>query len=243
MKKYKTVFYTFHIIYRLITASADVTNFLSGVCRVYRNAFRSDKVVMVCKNLDDQGFIKIRLEDKTHHIKKGGISILTHRERDILKQEKEIFLDNRLVYPFIFSDTMGAVYVKRKERSAVFNELERKWFLSICEEVSIGLKIFGLYHEAKRTMINYVKTFTKLLDQYVPTSHIHIKSIFRLIKVVGKEMKLSESEIKSLEYASLLHDAGKFQLPSKILKKHLAAIKILMAILFFGLGIFLLWRP
>jgi len=30
---------------------------------------------------------------------------------------------------------------------------------------------------------------------------------------------------------------------SKILKKHLSAIKILMAILFFGLGILLLWRP
>jgi len=30
---------------------------------------------------------------------------------------------------------------------------------------------------------------------------------------------------------------------SRILKKHLSAIKILMAILFFGLGIFLLWRP
>jgi thiol-disulfide isomerase/thioredoxin len=30
---------------------------------------------------------------------------------------------------------------------------------------------------------------------------------------------------------------------SRILKKHLSAMKILMAILFFGLGIFLLWRP
>ncbi len=30
---------------------------------------------------------------------------------------------------------------------------------------------------------------------------------------------------------------------SKILKKHLSAIKILMAILFLGLGVFLLWRP
>jgi HD-GYP domain-containing protein (c-di-GMP phosphodiesterase class II) len=32
-------------------------------------------------------------------------------------------------------------------------------------------------------------------------------------------MKLSEAEVKSIEYASLLHDAGKIQLPSGILKK------------------------
>lgn len=220
MKKYKTILAAFHTIYRLTTTSPDITNFISGVCRVYKNAFRTDKVVMVCKNLDGYGFIKIRLEDKKQYLKKGGISILTRRERDILKQEKEIFLDNRLVYPFIFSDTLGAVYIKRRpRRGAGFNDLERKWFLSICEEVSVGLKIFGLYRDAKRTMINYIKSFTKLLDQYVPTSYIHTKSIFRLIRAVGKEMELSEAEIKSLEYASLLHDAGKIQLPSRILKK------------------------
>ncbi|MDD5195632.1 MAG: HD domain-containing protein [Candidatus Omnitrophica bacterium] len=219
MKKYKTIFSIFHTIYRLTTTSDDIANFMIGVCRVYKSAFKADKAVMVCKNINPNGFIKIRLEDKKQYIKKGGISILTRRERDILKQEKEIFLDNRLVYPFIFSDTLGAIYIKRRPQGTAFSELERRWFLAICEEVSVSLKIFGLYRESKRTMISYIKSFTKLLDQYVPTSYIHTKSIFRLIRAVGKEMNLSQAEVKSLEYASLLHDAGKIQLPSKILKK------------------------
>ncbi len=68
-------------------------------------------------------------------------------------------------------------------------------------------------------MIGYIKSLTHLLDKYIPTSYLHAKSVFRLMKAMGKEMGLSKSEIKSLEYASMLHDAGKLQIPFKLLKK------------------------
>jgi HD-GYP domain-containing protein (c-di-GMP phosphodiesterase class II) len=218
MKKYKTIFSTFHTIYRLIIASTDIKNFLTGIARIYKNAFKADRVVLVCKNVNSYPFMKIRLEDKRQDIKKGGLSILTRREREILNQEKEIILDSRLIYPFNFLDTLGAIYIRRKKKN-IFTELEKRWFLSLCEEVNIGLKIFNLYREERKIIINYVKSLTKLLDQFVPTSSLHPKSALRLIRALGKEMKLSKTEISSLEYASLLHDAGKIQLPSKILKK------------------------
>ena len=219
MKRYKTIFSSFHTVYRLITTSGDIKNFAMGICRLYKNAFFADRVTVVFKNVNSQGFMKMRLENKKQSFKKGGISILTNREKEILHQEKEIMLGNRMIYPFIFADALGAVYIKRSPGSTEFSELEKKWFLSISEEISISLRIFNLYREEKRLMINYIKSLTKLLDQYVPTSYLHTKSIFKLIKVIGKQMKLSESEIKSLEYASLLHDAGKIQLPSGILSK------------------------
>ncbi|MFA5270929.1 MAG: HD domain-containing phosphohydrolase [Candidatus Omnitrophota bacterium] len=219
MKKYKTIFSTFHTVYRLITTSGDVKNFAAGICRLYKNAFRADRVTIVLKNVNSHGFIRMRLENKQQFFKRGGISILTHAEKEMLRHEKEVISENRLTYPFIFSDTLGAVCVKRNPNNQVFGELEKRWFLSLSEEISVALRIFNLYREEKRLMINYIKSLTKLLDQYVPTSYLHTKSINRLIKAIGIEMKLSESEIKSLEYASLLHDAGKIQLPTGILKK------------------------
>ncbi|MDP2922765.1 MAG: HD domain-containing phosphohydrolase [Candidatus Omnitrophota bacterium] len=219
MKKYKAIFSSFHTIYRLIATSTDITNFASGISRLYKNTFKADRVILIFKNVNSHGFMKIRLEEKKHYIKKGGISILNRKEKEIIKREKEVLRDDVLVYPFIFSDTLGVVYIKRSLSAPRFNELEKKWFLSLSEEVSVSLKIFSLYREQKRLMINYINSLTKLLDQYVPTSYLHVKSIFRLIKVIGRELKLSEAEIKSLEYASLLHDAGKIQLPSGILKK------------------------
>ncbi len=219
MKRYKTIFSTFHTVYRLITTSGDVRNFATGICRLYKNAFGADSVTIVLKNVNSHGFLKMRLKDRRQFFKKGGISILTHAEREMLDHEKEAILENRLTYPFIFSDTLGAVCVRRSLNDFGFSELEKRWFLSLSEEISVALRIFNLYREEKRLMINYIKSLTKLLDQYVPTSYLHTKSIYKLIKAIGKEMSLSESETKSLEYASLLHDAGKIQLPSGILRK------------------------
>jgi len=68
-------------------------------------------------------------------------------------------------------------------------------------------------------MLNYVNSLTKFLNQYVPTSYLHTKTMLRLIKAMGKAMHLSEIETKALVNASLLHDAGKMQVPSKLLKK------------------------
>lgn len=219
MKKYRTIFSAFHVIYRLITTSIDIKSFLIGIAKVYKNAFKADRVVLVYKNINSYPFIKVRLDENRQDIKKGGLSILTSREREILIQEEEIVFGNRLIYPFNFFDTLGAIYIRRRKQKETFTELEKKWFLSLCEEVSIGLKIFNLYREERKIIINYIKSLTRLLDQFVPTSSLHPKSALRLIRALGKEMKLSKTEISSLEYASLLHDAGKIQLPSKIFKK------------------------
>ncbi|MDD5070948.1 MAG: hypothetical protein PHV17_09495, partial [Candidatus Omnitrophica bacterium] len=216
MKKYNSVFSTFHTIYRLSTTSADMKNFSIGVCRAYRNAFKADRVVMVCKNVNSYPYIKIKLEDKVQNIKKGGVSILTGREKDLFMQEREMVLGCRMIAPFNFMDTLGAIYIKRKE---VFTDSERRWFSALSDEVSLALKIFCQNREEKKLMINYVKTLTRMMNQFVPTSHLHIKSIFRLIHALGKSMALSEIEIQTLEYASLLHDAGKLDIPTKLLKK------------------------
>ena len=219
MKKYTTIFSSFHSIYRLITTITDSKTFLTGICRIYRNVFKTHKVVMVCKIFNTNSFLKIRLEDKKQYIKKGGISILTTVEREILKYEKEIIMNNRLIYPFIFSELLGAIYIRRDSKDKDFDEVEKRWFLSLCEEVSVGLKMFNLYQEQQKMMISYIDSLSKLLNQYVPTSHLQTKIIFKLIKAMGKVMKLSEKEIRSLEHASLLHDTGKIQIPFELLNK------------------------
>ena len=71
-------------------------------------------------------------------------------------------MDKRLVYPFIFDDTLGVVYIKRGMQDAGFNDIEVKWFLSLSEEVSIALKILNLFREEQKIMESYVKYLTRL---------------------------------------------------------------------------------
>ncbi|UCG35606.1 MAG: HD domain-containing protein [Candidatus Omnitrophota bacterium] len=220
MQRYKNVFSSFHTVYRLTTTSTKIKNFITGMCRLYKNAFKAERVVMVYKNVYTHQFIKIRMEDHEQHIKKGGKSILTNKEKEILSQEREMMFDNRLIYPLVFSDSMGAIYVRRSPKQGAFNDLEKKWFLAISEEFTTGLKIFNLLQDEKRLIFNHVKSLTNFLNQYVPTSSFHPKIASRLLRIMAKEFSLSETEAKSLEYASLLHDAGKIELPPTLLSKH-----------------------
>jgi len=125
---YKTIFSSFHTIYRLTTTSGDLVSFTAGVCRLFRNLLKASKVVMICTNGTPQAFLKIRLENKKQFLKKGGKSILTRIEKEILKQEKEISFGRRLIYPFIFNETLGTIYVKRDSRLKLYSEAEKRWF-------------------------------------------------------------------------------------------------------------------
>jgi len=219
MQRYKTIFDSSHTVYRLITTSADLQIFAAGICRLYRNVFDANKVVLIYKSVAPLNFLKVRLEGKRQYIKKGGLSILTRIEKEILKREKEMIFNNRLIYPFIFTDILGGIYVKRDSKKKGFEETERRWFLSLCEEVSIGLRVFNLYQDQQKIMLSYIKSLSELMTRHVPTSYLHTKTMSRLTKSIGKALRLSEMEIKALEQASILHDAGKIQLPSKLLKK------------------------
>lgn len=216
---YSAIFSAFHAIYRLTTTSSDLTSFTAGTCRLFRNLLKASKVVMICNNGTPQTFLKIRLENKKQFIKKGGKSILTRIEKEILKQEKEISFGRRLIYPFVFSHTLGAIYLKRDSSSKLYSEAERKLFSSLCEEISVGLKVIHLYREQQKIMLSYVNSLSKLLNQYVPTSYLHTKTMSRLIRAMGKAMRLSEIETKALINAALLHDTGKMQVPSRLLRK------------------------
>jgi len=219
MKKFKTIFSAYHTLYRLTTTITDLSTFSFGVCRVFRDVFRADKVVMVCKLTNSSNFLKVRIENKEQFVKKGGKSILNRVERELLEQEREMLFPNRLIAPFVFSEVLGGIYVRRDSKIKNFDQIEYKWFMSLCEKVSLGLKIANLYREQEKIMVNYMKSLSQLLAKYVPTSHLHTKVINSLIKALGRRMKLSEAEIKSLHNATLLHDAGKLELPHKILRK------------------------
>ena len=131
MKRYRAIFSSFHTLYRLTTSLSDLKNFTIGVSRLYKNVLKVEKVVMVYKAPNESGFIKVQLQGKKQTVKKGGVSVLTKRERNILKQNREIILNNRMIYPFVFTKIFGAVYVKRRSKNDAF----MKWFKETIIEV------------------------------------------------------------------------------------------------------------
>ncbi|MDD4294072.1 MAG: HD domain-containing protein [Candidatus Omnitrophica bacterium] len=216
MKRYNKIFSTYHMVYRLANSSEDQRTFALGIGRVFKNSLAADKIVIVFKHAGSYPLLKVKFDGKTQTVKSGGKSILTIREREIFASEREITQGKRMMSPFNFGETLGGVYLRRKTE---FLEWEQRWFLSLCETMSLGVKLLAMRRDEKRLMVNYVKSLTRMLHQFVPTSYLHTSGVIKLVKEMGKEMRLTEKEINALEYASLLHDAGKTEVPTELLNK------------------------
>lgn len=219
MNNNQDIFSSFHAIYRLTATFTDLKTFALGASRVFAGYFKSDRITIILKTANSKKYLKAAFKEKKRTVKKGGKSILTSIEKNLLQREDELISNRRLIYPFTFDKTMGGVYIKRNQNQEKFTSFEKKWFYSLCEEISLSLKIFSLYKEQQKLIFSYIKSISNFLSQHVPTSKLHTKYIFRILKAMEKELSLSKAEIKSLEFAALLHDAGKMNLPKKLLRK------------------------
>lgn len=212
------MFSSFHNVYRLAATFTDLSSFATGIARIFKAAFKADQVTIILKSGTSK-YVKISFKNNTKLIRKGGKSVLSRIEKNMLQQENELVLKRRLVYPFTFVKTLGGIYLKRSQNKKEFNFSEKKWFYSLCEQTSLALKIFSSYQEQQKLIVSYIKSISDFLSRHVPTSRLHTKYIFRILKAMEKELALSKAEIKSLEFAALLHDAGKMELPGNLLLK------------------------
>ena len=225
MRRYKSFISSYHTLYRLATTSNNINNFTSGVTRLAKNILRADKIEIILKTNNKIPFLKVSFNKGIQETKKGNLSILSKKEKSLFTSANPEITDFGLKYPIIFSEVIGIIIAERKHSKSEFDDLEKKWFSSLAEQTAIAVKVFMLEQEQKQTLIATVKSLTKFLDRYIPTSFIHIKKLSRIFNALAKELKLSETELKALKYASMLHDAGKVDIPVKLLKKHRSLTK------------------
>lgn len=75
---------------------------------------------------------------------------------------------------------------------------------------------FSLYRLGNRATVNSLASALRIRD--VETQG-HCERVVRFSCLLGHKLGLNRSQLKSLEYGSLLHDIGKIGIPDKILHK------------------------
>src|SRR6267378_5336065 len=75
---------------------------------------------------------------------------------------------------------------------------------------------FNLYSHDNRATVNVLAATLKIRD--VETQG-HSERVARFSELLGRELGLNRTQMKSLEYGALLHDIGKIGVPDAILRK------------------------
>ncbi len=101
-----------------------------------------------------------------------------------------------------------------------------KFYKTFAASVELALQNLYLLEELKRALaslnVNYKATLESLshaLDYREHETEFHSRRVATYAVLIGRKMKLTESEIKNIYWGGLLHDLGKIGIPDSILLK------------------------
>lgn len=140
-------------------------------------------------------------------------------EGKVAKDAYSILRKNVLSVPLIDEDVIGVVTVRDKIESKGFSIFDQEILTTLAEQAVIAIKNAQLYKEQENITIESIKALSAILDTKYPYAYTHSEIFENLVLALGKEMGLPGEEIRNLHYAALMPDAGKFEVPDRILKK------------------------
>ncbi len=219
-KKYKTALSAIHIISRLINSTTDIKELILRVAKLASQIVQGEVCQII---ISDPGkkFIAAKVHADTS--KKSVI-----RRKKILSSsfEKKIALNGSLItqpnllgIPLIGDDLSGAIIISGKTDSKSFDSVDQEIIMSLGEQLVMAIKNLRLYEEQQKLLLGSVKSLVAVLNAAAPSASTHSKNFNQILMVIAEQMHLPESDVHALLYAGLLHDAGKIDIPGKILSK------------------------
>jgi len=209
-----------HSIYRLVNATYGVRELVSRMSKLVCQFFNSQYCqVVLLDPAKKYSVIKCLVNNNQKTIFDKKIKITEPLELKIIKHSTSVRKGNLLAIPLISEDLTGFIIIKRAKDCPAFDIFDQEMLMTMAEQAVVGIRNLQLYEEQQKIVFGSIKSLVTLLDTRVPQEYTHSPCFSKLVAALGNEMRLDEKQVESLKYASLLHDAGKVDIPMEILTK------------------------
>lgn len=219
-KKYKILVSSLHSVYRLVNSTFELRELICRLAKMLCQIFDGNfcQIVMLDQTKKYSVF-KCCVSNKRRAVIDKKAAITNPMEKWIIKNICSVRRDNILAMPLVCEDIIGFIIIKRELLKAPFEKFHQDILNAMLEQVVIGIKNFQLYEEQQKVVLGSIKSLVTLLDTRIPREYTHSPYFSRLVMMIARQMHLDEKQVESLKYASLLHDAGKIDIPLAILTK------------------------
>ncbi|MFA5410324.1 MAG: HD domain-containing phosphohydrolase [Candidatus Omnitrophota bacterium] len=219
-KKSKTLISAVHSVYRLINSTFELKDLICRLARLICQLFDADYCLIILLDATKRySVLKCLVSGKKKYTVDKKSKVSGNIEKKIIKTLTSIRRDSLLGLPLICEDIMGVVVIKRKKNKPAFERSDQEILMTLIEQAITGIKNLQLYEEQQKIVLGSIKSLVTLLDIRVPQEYTHSPYFSRLVEALAQQMHLDAKQTESLKYASLLHDAGKVDIPLEILTK------------------------
>ncbi|MFH0877308.1 MAG: HD-GYP domain-containing protein [Candidatus Omnitrophota bacterium] len=225
-KKYKTLLSALHSINRLTGATYDVKELVRRLTKLLSQIFKSSTcTVALISTSKNRHFVTLRCSfannKRFFSTKKNPLkNKIEHR---LVTTGSAIKKDRLIATPLFHEDVMGFIMITRNKKACrkenVYINYDLENLMTIAVQIVMAIRNIQLYAEQEKMVMGTIKSLIAVLDSKMPPAYTHTPNFLKLVKVLGEELNLNAQDQESLKYASLLHDAGKINVPTEILTK------------------------
>lgn len=211
---------TVHTVHRLITSSLHLNQLLSRVARLSMQVIKAQRCSIKLVDSKRKTLLpKATVDVRTKKTKLKKVKIGKWAPGKAVKYEKSIKGDGYLATPLIDEEVIGVITLYDKLDGHSFNNFDVEIMKTLAEQSAIAIKNAQLYREQEKLTMGSIKALAQIIESRSAGICTSRSSFLRIVRLIGEEFKMNEYELKILQYASLLHDAGELMLPDDILRK------------------------
>ena len=219
-KKYKSLISSIHSIYRVINSTYELKELISRLGRLICQICNAKYCLILLLDANKKhSLLRCLVSERKKYVIDKRLKITDRVEKRIIKTLSCLRKDRLLGIPLICDDIIGMIIIKHKTGEPSFASFDQEMLMTFAEQAIIGIKNLQLYEEQQKIVLGSIKALVTLLDTRIPQEYTHSPYFSRLVTLIGHQMRLDQKQIESLKFASLLHDAGKIDIPLEILTK------------------------
>jgi HD-GYP domain-containing protein (c-di-GMP phosphodiesterase class II) len=211
---------TVHTVHRLMTSTLDLNELLPRIARLTLQVMRANRCSI--KLVDKKRKIlipKTTIDIRKEKAKLKKVQIGKYAPGRAVKKEMPVRGSNYLAAPLIDEEVVGVITIYDKIDDREFTQFDEEIMKTLAEQAAIAIKNAQLYKEQADITLSSIKCIAHMLANRPHVTYRAEASFMRLINLMGPRLGLNESEIKMLQYAAMLHDAGQISIPEKVLMK------------------------
>jgi putative nucleotidyltransferase with HDIG domain len=219
-KKYKSLISSIHSIYRVVNSTFEVKDLVSRLSKLISQVLNASSCQIILIDPSKKySLLKCFSSNKKRYLDDRKTLITDNIEKKIINTYSSVVHNNFLGLPLVQDDVIGLIILKRDRQAPAFERSDQEMLMTLLEQAIMGIKNLQLYEDQQKIVLGSIKSLVSLLDMRVPQEYTHSPYFSHLVMAIAHQMRLEEKQVQSLKYASLLHDAGKIDIPLEILTK------------------------
>mgnify|MGYP000883566312 CR=1 FL=1 len=219
-KRYRLILSAVHMVYRLVNSTYSVPELTLRLTRLLCQFVRASSASVYLIDPIKKNVCLIASFDNQINILRQKPNELKNIPAQVIDTTRgaSVFEVHTIGLPLTSDDYIGALFIHRSKNDEAFDEFDRQMLSVFAEQAVTAIKNLQFHQEQEKIILGSIKSIGNLLSKQ-GRSLTHSPAYMRIVRMIAESLNVGDEGIKSLEYASLLHDIGIIDVPFDIISK------------------------